>query len=87
MSGVLTMQSPATYRCPACGSIDWFRDGCIIAASDGQGILSERVSLSLNGQRSGFYHDRSGMLVAFHATPGYETYRGLGWYGVIVCGA
>jgi len=21
--------------------------------------------------------------VAFHLTPGYETYRGLGWYGVI----
>lgn len=59
----------------------------VIAASDGQGILSERISLSLNGQRSGFYHDRSGALVAFHATPGYETYRGLGWYGVIVCAA
>jgi hypothetical protein len=49
--------------------------------------LSERISLSLNGQRSGFYQDRSGALVAFHATPGYETYRGLGWYGMIVCGA
>jgi hypothetical protein len=59
----------------------------VIAASDAQGILSERVTLSLNGQRSGFYHDRSGALTAFHATPGYETYRGLGWYGVIVCGA
>ncbi|WFU37252.1 methyl-accepting chemotaxis protein [Bradyrhizobium sp. CB82] len=59
----------------------------VIAASDGQGILSERVSLSMNGQRSGFYHDRRGALVAFHATPGYETYRGLGWYGVIICGA
>ena len=59
----------------------------VIAASDGQGILSERVQLSLNGQRSGFYQDRTGTLVAFHATPGYETYRGLGWYGVIVCGA
>jgi hypothetical protein len=22
-------------------------------------------------------------IVAFHATPGYETYRGPGWYGVI----
>lgn len=59
----------------------------VIAASDGQGILSERISISLNGQRSGYYHDRTGALVAFHATPGYETYRGLGWYGVIVCGA
>lgn len=59
----------------------------VIAASDGHGILSERISLSLNGQRSGFYHDRSGSVIAFHATPGYETYRGLGWYGVIVCAA
>ncbi len=59
----------------------------VIAASDGQGILSERIALSLDGQRSGFYQDRTGTLVAFHATPGYETYRGLGWYGVIVCGA
>lgn len=57
----------------------------VIAASDGQGILSERISLSLGGQRSGFYQDRSGAMVAFHATPGYQTYRGLGWYGVIVC--
>jgi hypothetical protein len=55
----------------------------VIAASDGQGLLTERLALSLNGRRSGFYHDRSGALVAFHATPGYETYKGLGWYGVI----
>ncbi len=59
----------------------------VIAASDGKGLLTEHVSLSLGGQRSGFYHDRSGALVAFHATPGYETYKGLGWYGVILCGA
>ena len=55
----------------------------VIASSDGQGILSERVPLNVNGQRGGFYQDRSGGLVAFHATPGYETYKGLGWYGVI----
>jgi len=59
----------------------------VIAASDGHGMLTERMTLSLGGQRSGFYHDHAGKLVAFHATPGYETYRGLGWYGVIVCGA
>jgi hypothetical protein len=56
----------------------------VIAASDGKGLLSERVPLSLNGGRSGCYHDRSGALVAFHATPGYETYKGLGWFGVIL---
>ena len=53
----------------------------VIAASDGQGILTERVQLSLDGRRSGFYQDRSGTLVAFHATPGYETYRGLAGTG------
>jgi hypothetical protein len=56
----------------------------VIAASDGQGLLTERVPLSLEQRRSGFYHDRSGALVAFHATPGYETYKGLGWFGVII---
>jgi hypothetical protein len=59
----------------------------VIAASDGQGILSERLSLKLDGRRSGFYQDARGELIAFHATPGYETYRGLGWLGVIVCAA
>jgi hypothetical protein len=56
----------------------------VIAASDGEGLLRERVPLTLDGRRSGFYQDRSGTLVAFHATPGYETYKGLGWYGVIL---
>ena len=42
------------------------------------------MPLALEGQRSGFYHDRSGALIAFHATPGYETYKGLGWFGVII---
>jgi hypothetical protein len=59
----------------------------VIAASDGQGLLTERVPLVLEGRRNGFYHDRSGALVAFHATPGYETYKGLGWLGVIICAA
>jgi C4-dicarboxylate-specific signal transduction histidine kinase len=59
----------------------------VIAASDGEGLLTERIPLSLEGRRSGFYHDRAGALVAFHATPGYETYKGLGWFGVILCAA
>jgi hypothetical protein len=55
----------------------------VIAASDGQCLLTERISLPLEGRRSGFSQDRSGAMVAFHATPGYETYKGLGWFGVI----
>src|ERR1700754_107675 len=53
----------------------------VIAASDGKGLLTEQIQLSLDGKCCGFYQDRSGGLVAFHATPGYETYRGLGWFG------
>ena len=33
------------------------------------------------GRRAGWDHLRTAALVAFHATPGYETYiAGLGWY-------
>jgi len=56
----------------------------VIAASDGKGLLSERVNISMKSGRCGFYHDHSGGLVAYHATPGYETYQGLGWFGVIL---
>jgi hypothetical protein len=56
----------------------------VIASSDGRGLLTETVTLDTQGRDSGFYHGSDGSLVAFHATPGYETYRGLGWYGVIV---
>ncbi|SHK57645.1 methyl-accepting chemotaxis sensory transducer [Bradyrhizobium lablabi] len=56
----------------------------VIASSDGQGLLTEHVPLAINGKSSGVYKDRSGTQVAFHLTPGYETYGGLGWFGVIV---
>jgi hypothetical protein len=57
----------------------------IIAASDGVGILDEHFPLGKEpGQESGFYRSRDGKtIVGFSLTPGYETYRGLGWYGVI----
>jgi len=56
----------------------------VIAASDEQGILSEVVSFDTGSRPNGFYQDSHGNTVAFHETPGYETYRGLGWYGVIL---
>jgi len=59
----------------------------VIAASDGQGLLEERFPLKSTDPRSGTYRDTSGALVGFHRTPGYETYQGLGWYGVIVSNA
>ena len=35
MSAMLTMPSVADVRCPACQSVDWFQDGCVIALSEG----------------------------------------------------
>jgi hypothetical protein len=57
----------------------------VIAASDGQGVLTEIFPFAANGgARDGHYLDADGAMVGFALTPGYETYRGLGWYGVIV---
>jgi hypothetical protein len=56
----------------------------VLAASDRTGVLSETVALDTKGAEAGSYRGRDGGMVAFHRTPGYETYRGLGWYGVIL---
>ena len=56
----------------------------IIASSDHQGVLSETQTLRTDGAPRGSYEDKSGNTVSFALTPGYETYRGLGWYGCIV---
>lgn len=53
----------------------------ILAASDGKGVLTETFGLKAEGAR-GFY-EKDGKLIAYALTPGYETYKGLGWYGVI----
>lgn len=58
-------------------------DNRVIACSKGKGVLSERYPLRAEGAMQGSYIDAGGRLVAFHETPGYETYRGLGWRGVI----
>jgi hypothetical protein len=57
--------------------------GRVIASSDGKGLLHDHVRLQTGGQISGHYTE-AGKVIAFHRTPGYETYQGLGWYGVIV---
>jgi hypothetical protein len=59
--------------------------GRVLAASDGRGVLEERVSLNMTpGQMRGCRQEADGTVVAFHRTPGYETYRGLGWCGAIL---
>jgi hypothetical protein len=54
----------------------------VIAASDSKGVLNEIYPLDRSGGERGFYA-KDGKLVAYALTPGYETYKGLGWYGVI----
>jgi len=56
----------------------------VIASTHPNARLQDKFALKTKGQDSGFYYDTDHTIVAFHATPGYETYRGLGWYGVIV---
>jgi hypothetical protein len=56
--------------------------GRVIASSDGQGVLTERLELRTGGAASGSYADGD-TTVGFAHTPGYETYEGLGWYGVL----
>ncbi|ESQ83119.1 hypothetical protein AEAC466_14750 [Asticcacaulis sp. AC466] len=58
--------------------------GRVIAASDDRGLLSDRVSLRNDGRAFGHDMAPDGTVTAFHRTPGYETYAGLGWYGVII---
>jgi hypothetical protein len=58
--------------------------GRLIAASDGKGVLSEQLMLDTKGRRDGYYVTGNGRMIGFSLTPGYETYAGLGWYGVIM---
>lgn len=55
----------------------------ILAASDSTGALNEVVSLQSTGSGSGSYSDGANT-IGFALTPGYETYKGLGWYGCII---
>lgn len=53
----------------------------VLASSNDAGILSETFNFRADGPR-GFYC-QGDKLIAYALTPGYETYKGLGWYGVI----
>jgi hypothetical protein len=56
----------------------------VIASSCPQDKLGDKVALKTEGRNAGHYREPNGTVTAFHATPGYETYQGLGWYGVII---
>lgn len=73
----LAPEEEATTRCLLIDS-----QHRVLAASDGVGLLVEEYPLRATGT-SGFYTDDVGRVVGYALTPGYETYRGLGWYGVV----
>lgn len=56
----------------------------VIASSDGNGVLTERIELNTQGKDAGSYDGPGNTLVGFALTPGYESYKGLGWYGCVV---
>jgi len=54
----------------------------VIASSDRAGLLTEIYPLLNQHGKLGHYTDR-GRVIGFALTPGYETYKGLGWFAVI----
>ncbi len=54
----------------------------VIACSDGSLELGSSYTLKTNGKAHGYYIEGD-LTVGYALTPGYETYKGLGWFGVI----
>lgn len=76
---------------PSLSREEWQRSRCMlldsklraIAVSDDFGLY-QHFDLRHQNKARGYYYLPNGDLVAFARTIGYETYDGLGWYGVIV---
>ena len=58
--------------------------GRVIAGSGGTATLGEVLTLDTSRGALGSYTAADGTVVGYARTPGFETYRGLGWYGVLV---
>jgi hypothetical protein len=56
----------------------------VIASSSDGLTLDQRFALEPHKEDVGYYRAKDGQQIGYALTPGYETYRGLGWYGVIV---
>ena len=74
----LTSEERKTTRCLIVDS-----NRRVIAASDRQGLFSEMIDFRPDQQTTDYQADDHGRVTAFALTPGYETYKGLGWWGVI----
>ena len=60
------------------------QEGLVIAASDDTPLLEERFALDGIADQAAGVLRRDRALVGHHLTPGFETYRGLGWRGVVI---
>lgn len=58
----------------------------VLASSDGRGVLEEVVPFDDTTGTLGFGPTADGGVLGWARTPGYETYAGMGWYGVVVGG-
>ncbi|VFR76085.1 Methyl-accepting chemotaxis protein [plant metagenome] len=84
-------QAGTVVRSVGLSEEEWGRTRCllvdanyrVIAASDGKGVLADRHYLQAEARR-GHYQNAEQALVGYALTPGYETYTGMGWYGVVV---
>ena len=55
----------------------------VLASSDGKGVLEETFKLDTSSGTMGSYAEGA-RTVGYALTPGYETYKGMGWYGCLV---
>jgi hypothetical protein len=80
-----TVVAPETNRGTGDNSRMMIADcnGRVLAASDGQGILTEVLPLSAKSADHGVVTGGDGREYAFQRTAGFESYEGLGWFGVI----
>jgi len=56
----------------------------VIASSSAGHKLGDHFAFEPRKDAVGYYRAKDGTQIGYALTPGYETYRGLGWYGVIV---
>lgn len=59
------------------------RKNRVIAASDGHGFMVESITFPADADPVAGFFRQHGKLVAYHETEGFETYKGLGWKGVV----
>lgn len=56
----------------------------VLASSDPRSSLGQRIALTTKpGQANGYSVQPNNSLQGYSLTPGFETYPGMGWYGVI----